>query len=62
MHLTLLARTFPLSTALSKHTAIAGRIAPWALRFASVGTLYGLYELQTNDVGLSELIARVWTA
>ncbi|PWN20717.1 mitochondrial inner membrane protein [Microstroma glucosiphilum] len=41
---------------------IMGKIAPWALRAASVGTLYGLYELQTNDVGLSELIARVWTA
>ncbi|KAE8211690.1 hypothetical protein CF327_g4595 [Tilletia walkeri] len=41
---------------------IAGPIGVWALRAATVGTLVGIYEFQTNDVGFTELIAKVWTA
>ncbi|CAO1632911.1 unnamed protein product [Parajaminaea phylloscopi] len=41
---------------------IAGRIWPWAVRGASLAAIAGLYEMQTNDVGLTELIAKVWTA
>ncbi|EPQ25995.1 uncharacterized protein PFL1_06450 [Pseudozyma flocculosa PF-1] len=41
---------------------ILGPILIWALRAASAGALYGLYEINTNDVGLSEFVARVWTA
>lgn len=32
----------------------------WALRFATLGTLIGLYEFETNDVGLVEGVKRVW--
>ncbi|KIS68264.1 uncharacterized protein UMAG_03845 [Mycosarcoma maydis] len=41
---------------------IAGPLATWSLRAATLATLYGLYEFNTNDVGLTELIAKVWTA
>ncbi|CAD6884000.1 unnamed protein product [Tilletia controversa] len=41
---------------------VAGPIAAWTLRAATVGTLVGIYEFQTNDVGFTELIAKVWTA
>ncbi|CAO1624696.1 unnamed protein product [Sympodiomycopsis kandeliae] len=41
---------------------IAGKVAPWALRAFTAASLVGLYEIQTNDVGLSEFVARVWTA
>ncbi|KAJ9474004.1 Mitochondrial inner membrane protein SHH4 [Pseudozyma hubeiensis] len=41
---------------------IAGPLATWGLRAATLATLYGLYEFNTNDVGLTELIAKVWTA
>ncbi|EST08071.1 Succinate dehydrogenase [ubiquinone] cytochrome b small subunit, CybS [Kalmanozyma brasiliensis GHG001] len=41
---------------------IAGPLSTWGLRAATLATLYGLYEFNTNDVGLTELIAKVWTA
>ncbi|EJD41055.1 hypothetical protein AURDEDRAFT_115600 [Auricularia subglabra TFB-10046 SS5] len=41
---------------------ILGPVMTWLLRFATVGTLYGVYEFNTNDVGLTELIKRVWHA
>ncbi|SNX85146.1 related to succinate dehydrogenase [ubiquinone] cytochrome b small subunit, mitochondrial precursor [Melanopsichium pennsylvanicum] len=41
---------------------IAGPLSTWTLRAATLATLYGLYEFNTNDVGLTELIAKVWTA
>ncbi|PWN36642.1 uncharacterized protein FA14DRAFT_169617 [Meira miltonrushii] len=40
----------------------AGPFASWTLRAATVATLAGIYEFQTNDVGFTELISRVWTA
>ena len=30
---------------------ILGSISTWLLRLFSVGTLYGLYEFNTNDIG-----------
>ncbi|KIY61661.1 mitochondrial inner membrane protein [Cylindrobasidium torrendii FP15055 ss-10] len=34
----------------------------WTLRASTVGVLVGVYQFNTNDVGLTELIARTWTA
>ncbi|TKY89977.1 hypothetical protein EX895_001275 [Sporisorium graminicola] len=41
---------------------VVGPLATWTLRATTLATLYGLYEFNTNDVGLTELIAKVWTA
>ncbi|CAO1630046.1 unnamed protein product [Jaminaea pallidilutea] len=41
---------------------IMGRIWPWGIRAAGLAAVAGLYEMQTNDVGLTELCARLWTA
>jgi succinate dehydrogenase (ubiquinone) membrane anchor subunit len=37
-------------------------VVKWLLRFATLGTLYGVYEFNTNDIGLTELVKRLWTA
>ncbi|KAH7886535.1 SDHD, membrane anchor subunit of succinate dehydrogenase [Phlebopus sp. FC_14] len=42
--------------------SILGPIATWTLRTATVGVLVGVYQFNTNDIGLTELIAKVWTA
>ncbi|KAL8903218.1 MAG: hypothetical protein Q9171_007479 [Xanthocarpia ochracea] len=34
----------------------------WALRAATVVTAIGFFEFETNDVGLTEAIKRIWTA
>jgi len=39
-----------------------GHAARWALRFGTAGALYGIYEFNTNDIGLTELIAKLWVA
>ncbi|KAH7882260.1 SDHD, membrane anchor subunit of succinate dehydrogenase [Phlebopus sp. FC_14] len=41
---------------------LLGPIATWTLRTATVGALVGIYQFNTNDIGLTELIAKVWTA
>ncbi|KAL4267507.1 Succinate dehydrogenase [ubiquinone] cytochrome b small subunit [Pleurotus pulmonarius] len=41
---------------------VIGRIATWTLRTATVGVLVGVYQFNTNDIGLTELIAKVWAA
>ncbi|PWN96403.1 hypothetical protein FA09DRAFT_299873 [Tilletiopsis washingtonensis] len=41
---------------------VIGPATSWTLRAATVASLVGLYEFNTNDIGLTELIARVWTA
>ncbi|KAF9524513.1 mitochondrial inner membrane protein [Crepidotus variabilis] len=41
---------------------VLGQVAKWGLRGATVATLVGVYQFNTNDVGLTELIAKVWTA
>ncbi|PWZ03621.1 hypothetical protein BCV70DRAFT_197821 [Testicularia cyperi] len=41
---------------------ILGPIGSWGLRAITLASLYGLYEFNTNDVGLSELVAKAWTA
>ncbi|KDQ58287.1 hypothetical protein JAAARDRAFT_35097 [Jaapia argillacea MUCL 33604] len=41
---------------------IIGPVASWSLKFATIGTLVGLYQFNTQDIGLTELIVKVWTA
>ncbi|KAF8579281.1 SDHD, membrane anchor subunit of succinate dehydrogenase [Ramaria rubella] len=41
---------------------VLGRIAKWGLRAATAGVLVGVYQFNTNDVGLTELVRRVWHA
>ncbi|KAL5404412.1 hypothetical protein PMIN06_008990 [Paraphaeosphaeria minitans] len=36
--------------------------AHWALRIATVGLGVALYSFETNDVGITELVARLWHA
>ncbi len=40
----------------------ARKIANWVLRIGTVVVGVGFYEFETNDVGLTEAIKRVWTA
>ncbi|TFY77698.1 hypothetical protein EWM64_g6310 [Hericium alpestre] len=41
---------------------VLGKVAKWGLRTATVGVLIGVYQFNTNDIGLTELIRGVWTA
>ncbi|TFL05093.1 CybS-domain-containing protein [Pterulicium gracile] len=41
---------------------ILGPTANWTLRAVTVGVLVGVYQFNTNDIGLTELIVRTWTA
>jgi len=41
---------------------VLGRISTWALRATTVGVLVGVYQFNTNDIGLAELIAKAWHA
>lgn len=34
----------------------------WLLRGFTLTTAVGLYELETNDVGLTETVKRIWKA
>jgi succinate dehydrogenase (ubiquinone) membrane anchor subunit len=36
--------------------------AHWALRIGTVGLGVALYSFETNDVGITELVARLWHA
>ncbi len=40
----------------------AHRAASWALNVATILVGVGLYEFETNDVGLAEAIKRLWKA
>jgi len=39
-----------------------GPILTWTLRVTSLAVGVGVYQFNTNDIGLTELIRRVWTA
>ncbi|KAJ7081313.1 mitochondrial inner membrane protein [Mycena belliarum] len=41
---------------------VLGPTATWTLRSATVAALIGIYEFNTNDIGLTELISKVWSA
>ena len=34
----------------------------WALSSATVLVIYGLYEFETNDVGITEAVKKIWKA
>ncbi len=36
-------------------------VATWALRITTLLTLYGCYSFNTNDIGITEFVKRVWT-
>lgn len=38
------------------------KLFDWGLKAATVVVGVGLYEFETNDVGLTEAIHRIWTA
>ncbi|KAI0069205.1 mitochondrial inner membrane protein [Artomyces pyxidatus] len=42
--------------------SVLGPMLKWVLRATTVGVLAGVYQFNTQDVGLTELIRRVWTA
>ncbi|KAI0942244.1 hypothetical protein AcW1_002922 [Taiwanofungus camphoratus] len=41
---------------------ILGRALSWTLRATTVGVLVGVYQFNTQDIGLTELITKVWHA
>ncbi|KAF9050817.1 SDHD, membrane anchor subunit of succinate dehydrogenase [Hymenopellis radicata] len=41
---------------------VLGPTVSWGLRAATVGVLVGVYQFNTNDIGLTELITKVWSA
>ncbi|KAF8558894.1 hypothetical protein OG21DRAFT_996131 [Imleria badia] len=41
---------------------ILGPLMTWTLRATTAGVLVGVYQFNTNDIGLTELITKVWTA
>jgi len=40
---------------------ILGVLAKWTLRAATATALVGIYQFNTQDIGLTELIAKIWT-
>ena len=41
---------------------IAGPLSKWFVRLLTLGAGYGLYEFNTNDVGISEFVYKLWHA
>ena len=46
----------------ARKAPVIGKIATAVLYAATAGTLVGCYQFNTNDIGLTELVARAWTA
>lgn len=46
----------------SRRTPIWNKVTTWGLRGATLIVLYGCYEFNTNDVGLTEVVKRMWHA
>ena len=46
----------------ARRFALAHKLFMWALRGATVLAGVGLYEFETNDVGLTETVKRIWKA
>lgn len=45
-----------------KRFALSRKLSHWLLNAATALVGLGLYEFETNDVGMTEAIQRVWTA
>jgi len=41
---------------------VIGPVSSWSLRGLTLATAIGVFQFNTNDIGLTELIAKVWTA
>ncbi|KAI0343319.1 mitochondrial inner membrane protein [Trametopsis cervina] len=41
---------------------VLGPTLSWGLRATTVAVLVGVYQFNTNDIGLTELVAKVWAA
>ncbi|POY74808.1 hypothetical protein BMF94_2081 [Rhodotorula taiwanensis] len=41
---------------------VLGRIMMWGLRLMTAGVLVGIYQFETNDIGLTELLKKMWRA
>ncbi|GFZ46345.1 Succinate dehydrogenase [ubiquinone] cytochrome b small subunit [Saitozyma sp. JCM 24511] len=41
---------------------VLGPLAMWALRIGTGLSVWGVYEFNTNDIGLTELVRRMWKA
>ncbi|BEJ01012.1 hypothetical protein CcaverHIS631_0508690 [Cutaneotrichosporon cavernicola] len=39
-----------------------GTLCRWLLRFGTLGAAYGIYEFNTNDIGLTEFVEKLWKA
>ncbi|KAG0168716.1 membrane anchor subunit of succinate dehydrogenase, Sdh4 [Apophysomyces sp. BC1034] len=46
----------------ARKAPIIGKAMTVTLYAATAGVLVGCYQINTNDVGLTELISRIWTA
>ncbi|PAV18411.1 mitochondrial inner membrane [Pyrrhoderma noxium] len=46
----------------SRKFPILGPVSKWLVRTATAGAVYGVFMFNTNDIGLCELITRVWHA
>ncbi|RIB20112.1 CybS-domain-containing protein [Gigaspora rosea] len=45
-----------------RRNPVLNTVFAWGLRGATLIALYGCYEFNTNDVGLTELVKKVWHA
>ncbi|KAF7720881.1 membrane anchor subunit of succinate dehydrogenase, Sdh4 [Apophysomyces ossiformis] len=46
----------------TRKAPVIGRIMTATLYAATAGVLVGCYQINTHDIGLTELISRIWTA
>lgn len=45
-----------------RSSPVMNGVLSWTLRLSTLLALYGCYQFNTNDVGLTALVGRVWTA
>ncbi|KAL8278941.1 hypothetical protein RQP46_008610 [Phenoliferia psychrophenolica] len=41
---------------------VLGAIAKWGVRLVTGGVLVGVYQFNTNDIGMTELLKKIWKA
>ncbi|KAM0787528.1 hypothetical protein ACM66B_003599 [Microbotryomycetes sp. NB124-2] len=41
---------------------VIGNVAKWLVRLATGGVLVGIYQFNTNDIGVTELVKKMWRA
>ncbi|OZJ04741.1 hypothetical protein BZG36_01804 [Bifiguratus adelaidae] len=45
-----------------RKSPVLNKLMTWTLRAATVGVLVGCYQINTHDVGLTEMVGRAWVA